>query len=129
MKWVIDASTVLAVCQQEPGADQASQQMRHGLISTVNLSEVYQKSMTFGKLPIAEAIIHTAGLKVVEFNELQARHAAELASQTKSMGISFADRACLSLGTIEELPVLTGDRRWLELALSTKVELFRPGVN
>ncbi|MCA9211558.1 MAG: PIN domain-containing protein [Planctomycetales bacterium] len=129
MKSVIDASTVLAVCRQEPGANEARYKMRHGLITTVNLSEVFQKSMEHGKLPLAQAIIQTAGLNVVEFNEELALRAAELAAQTKKHAMSLADRACLALGITEQLPVITGDRKWLELSVGVKVEMFRPGVN
>ncbi|MEZ6098134.1 MAG: hypothetical protein R3E01_04110 [Pirellulaceae bacterium] len=50
MKNVVDASTVLAVCHKEAGADKARDRIRHGLISTVNLSEVLQKSMERQKL-------------------------------------------------------------------------------
>jgi len=122
---VIDASTVLAVCQQEAGADTARDKMRCGLISTVNVSEVYQKSMERGKLPIAEAIIRTANLQVSEFSDEHARYAAELAGATKKMGVSFADRACIALAMAESLPVLTGDRKWLEIPTQIKIELFR----
>lgn len=123
---VIDASAVLAVCQQEAGADTARDKMRRGLISTVNISEVYHKSIERGKLSIAEAIIQTAGLSVIEFTDEHARYAAELAQTTRKMGISFADRACIALGTVEDLPILTGDRKWLDISTKTKIELFRP---
>ncbi|MEZ6098434.1 MAG: type II toxin-antitoxin system VapC family toxin [Pirellulaceae bacterium] len=129
MKSVVDASAVLAVCHKEAGADKARDRMRHGLISTVNLSEVLQKSMERQKLDIAKAIIHTANLQIVDFNAIHALHAAELATMTRKMGISFADRACLALGMVEELPIVTGDRRWLDLPIDAKIEVFRPEMH
>ena len=129
MRSVIDASAVLAVCNQEVGSGEARSKMRYGLISTVNLSEVFQKSMERGKLPLAQAIVRTAGLEVVEFNEQLALTTAELASQTHRRGISFADRACLALGKVEQKPVLTGDRKWLELDVGIEVSSFRPDLN
>ena len=45
------------------------------------------------------------------------------------MGISFADRACLALGMVEELPIVTGDRRWLDLPIDAKIEVFRPEMH
>ena len=129
MKSVVDASTVLAVCNQEPGGIEARSQMRGGLISSVNLSEVYQKSLERGKLPIAKAIILTAGLTIVDFDEELALKAAEIHRETKGQGISFADRACLALGMRENLPILTGDRDWQQLKLDVQIELFRPSVN
>jgi len=126
---VVDASTLLAVCQQEVGADVVRDKMRHGIISTVNLSEAYEKSLEYGKLAIAEAIVHAADLRIVAFNEAHARRAAELALLTKNMGVSFADRACMALGMAENLPVLTGNGQWLDLNVPLVIELFRPRPN
>ena len=53
MRRVIDASVVLAVCQNEPGMEEARQRMRFGLISAVNASEVYQKSKARDRLSLA----------------------------------------------------------------------------
>jgi PIN domain nuclease of toxin-antitoxin system len=92
----------------------------------VNLSEVYQKSLELGKLPLAQAIVHTASLQIVPFSESLALRAAEIHQHTKKLGISFADRACLALGVSEGLPVLTGDRQWLKLSLDVVIESFRP---
>lgn len=103
--------------------------MRRGLISTVNLSEVYEKAIEYGRLPIAEAIVQTAALEVVEFDELHALEAAKFAEQARKKGISFADRACLALGVCEQLPVVTADRSWTELDLGIKIELFRDGTD
>ncbi|MCA9194137.1 MAG: type II toxin-antitoxin system VapC family toxin [Planctomycetales bacterium] len=126
---VVDASVVLAVCHQEQGSDIARESMRRGLISTVNLSEVYEKAIEYGRLPIAEAIVQTAALEVVEFDELHALEAAKFAEQARKKGISFADRACLALGVCEQLPVVTADRSWTELDLGIKIELFRDGTD
>jgi len=129
VKHVIDASVVLAVCQQEAGSEQARLTMRAGLISTVNLSEVFQKSMERHKLPQAKAIVETAGLEIVPFSETLAEIAAEIHSQVRGKDISFADRACLALGMAEGLPVLTGDHAWTTLPMNITVELFRAGPN
>jgi PIN domain nuclease of toxin-antitoxin system len=44
---------------------------------------------------------------------------------TKSLGLSLADRACLALGRIHRLPVLTTDRAWRSLRLSIRIEVIR----
>lgn len=99
--------------------------MRRGLISTVNLCEVYEKAIKYGRLPIAEAIVHAAALEIVEFNELHALEAAKIAEEARKKGISFADRACLALGLCEGLPVVTGDRSWKDLGAPIEIEIFR----
>jgi PIN domain nuclease of toxin-antitoxin system len=130
VKRVIDASAVLAVCNQEPGGIEARSKMRGGLISTVNLSEVFQKSLKLNKLPLARAIVQTAGLRIVPFEESHALVSAELAfKMPRKKDVSFADRACLALGIVESLPILTGDRVWSELGLDAQIELFRPELN
>ena len=125
MKKVIDSTVVLAVCHQEQGSDRAREAMRHGLISTVNLSEVYEMANQYGCLSIAQAVVHAAALEVVEFTEDHAVEAAKLSEVAKINGLSFADRACLSLGLFKKLPVVSGDRSWQDLEVPTRVELFR----
>ena len=129
MTIVVDASAVLAVCKQEAGSEEAKRRMRGGLISAVNLSEVWGKTLPLKKQDIARSIIEVAGITVVPFGQSEAVAAAQLAIRTRSKGISFADRACLALASVEGLPVLTGDHRWAELGLDLKVELFRQRTN
>ncbi|QDS91426.1 hypothetical protein FF011L_01560 [Roseimaritima multifibrata] len=125
MKRVVDASAVLAVCKQEEGAVEARRKMRGGLISAVNLSEVYYKAASFDKQAIANAIVQTAELQVISFDQQQASIAADLAARTKGAGVSFADRACLALGLSENLSILTGDHLWIELRLEIQLDFFR----
>jgi ribonuclease VapC len=51
--------------------------------------------------------------------------AAALKASTRFLGLSFADRACLALGQMRNLPVITGDRNWLKLQLPVERILFR----
>lgn len=120
---------MLAVCKQESGCEEARRRMRYGLISAVNLSEVYASATRYRKLALAEAIMKTAELEIVPFDKKHAMIAAELEGVSKKFGISFADRACLALGICEQKPVLTGDHKWGSLALELKLEFFRPKPN
>jgi ribonuclease VapC len=129
VKIVVDASAVLAVCKQEAGMEEARLHMRHGLISAVNLHEVFYKSDRLGKLDIAHSIIKTAGIRVMPFDERQALVATKIAGLTCDLPdgkkLSLADRACLSLGLDNQLPILTGDRKWSNLGLDVKLIFFR----
>lgn len=125
MRHVIDASVVLAVCQNEPGMEEARHRMRFGLISAVNASEVYQKSLACDRLSLARAIMATAGIEVVPFTNDVALIAAEIHPLVKGRDISFADRACLALGMAEHLTILTGDHAWIHLPIDAAVETFR----
>jgi ribonuclease VapC len=42
-----------------------------------------------------------------------------------SLGLSLADRACLSLAVERQAPALTADRAWGALALDIEVRLIR----
>jgi len=126
---VIDASALLAICQDETGASDARKAARNGLISSVNLSEVFVKSLEQEKFDVSKAIVHALGLDVVPFTEEQAAASAQLSSKTVGKGISLADRACLSLGIEQGMPIVTSDRAWLELEVDAEIILFRPSLN
>ena len=115
MTCVVDASAVLAVILDEPGATAALSQFEDSTISAVNLSEVYRK-LVDGGVPIAEAVLEVGrfGFKSVPFDEKQAVEAARLRPLTKHLGLSLADRACLGLANLTTLPILTSDRRMAE---------------
>ena len=106
--------------------EEARIKMQFGLISTVNLSEVYQKSLDRGRLPLAIAIMETAGLESVPLTDDVAMIAAELHPIVRGKDISLADRICLALAIARELPVLTGDHKWSTISTGAQVELFRP---
>jgi ribonuclease VapC len=39
--------------------------------------------------------------------------------------LSLGDRACLALGRLEQLPVMTADRLWRSLKLNVKIVVVR----
>lgn len=126
---IIDASTLMAICNEEEGAKEARAISRNGLISAVNLSEVFVCAMKRGNFELSQAIVQTLELEVIPFHREHAIGAAKLAATTLSKGISFADRACLSLGISLDSPIVTGDRIWAELDIGAEIVLFRPSVN
>jgi ribonuclease VapC len=64
-------------------------------------------------------------LIVVPFDAALARLTASLKAQTRIIGLSLADRACLALALHKDLPVVTGDRDWLKAGLPVEIKLFR----
>lgn len=126
MSVVLDASAVLAVLQDEPGAAFVSSMMRGAVMSTINFSEAIQKAATqtgeYDRLP---HMIARFDVQLIPFDSVQAQAAARLESRTRKRGVSFADRACLALGGATGLPILTGDRKWPELGLALDIRLIR----
>ena len=129
---VLDASALLALVLEEPGATRVELAIQRGaLISTVNWAESLSRMAERGEsVDVAAShvrrVINKVGtLDLVWFDEAQANEAARLRMPTKSLGLSLADRACLALGRIHRLPVLTADRAWRSLHLSIKIDVIR----
>lgn len=125
-KVVLDASALLALLRQEPGAKAVENVLDRGLIGAVNLSEVFTKLIQYG-MPseIAYTIFAGMDIKVVPFDEELARTAANIGLATKKFGLSLGDRACLALGQHMHLPVITADRNWQDLDLGITIKLIR----
>jgi PIN domain nuclease of toxin-antitoxin system len=64
-------------------------------------------------------------LRVVAFDELQARATAQLRSLTRHFGLSPADRACLALGDRLRCAVVTADRIWASLDVGVEIVVIR----
>jgi len=110
---VLDASAVLALLFEEPGAEVVRAQLRTGVIGAANLAEVLAKLSDHG-LPAMEAVraVTILGLEVAPMTEAQAGRSAELRPMTRAVGLSLGDRACLALAAELGAPVLTADRSW-----------------
>lgn len=126
MAVVMDASALLTLFQQEPGAEQVAEHMGEAVVSAVNLTEVIAKLSERG---ISETMIrqHLAGLErqTVPFDAEQAYLAGLLRPRTRPLGLSLGDRSCLALALKLGAPVLTADHRWQELSLGLEILVFR----
>jgi PIN domain nuclease of toxin-antitoxin system len=123
---ILDASAVLALLNEEPGAEVVQKYLPKARISSVNLAEVIARLNLVG-MPtehIVEAL-NLLSLDVVPFDEDQALQAGILARETKALGLSLGDRACFALGIATGCAVLTADKVWLEVNLGVEVVLAR----
>jgi ribonuclease VapC len=126
MQVVLDASALLAFLRQEPGADRVDGALAAAGITSVNWAEVVQKSLSAGvEVEGLRGDLHALGLSVIPFSAEDANQSAMLWRQTRHLGLSLADRACLSLALRLNLPVLTCDRAWAELVLPLEIQLLR----
>ena len=124
---VLDASTLLAVLNQEPGADKLTPELLSiAVASTVNLAEVQGKLVERG-LSAEDAWEAAISLvcEVVPFTADHAKLAGALISQTRALGLSLGDRACLSLGIALKSPIYTADRSWKNLKLGMRIHSIR----
>ena len=124
MKAVLDASALLAWLQDEPGAEVVEAELASGAISSLNWSEMLQKSLAHG-VDVAglREDMEALGLVIMPFDADDAEQAARLWSP--GSGLSLADRACLALGLRHGVPVWTADRTWRRTALGATVHVIQ----
>jgi PIN domain nuclease of toxin-antitoxin system len=124
---VLDASALLAVLNQEPGAENLPpERLAQATISAVNLAEAHSKLVREG-VDADEAWEDVMGPigECAPFTAEQAKIAGSLAAQTRSLGLSLGDRACLALGLALKAPVYTTDRAWKSLKLGVRIHVIR----
>jgi len=123
---ILDASALLALLNQEPGAEIVAKHLPHAKISAVNLAEVITRLNLTG-IPdkVIIEVLKLLSLDVVPFDEQQALQAGVIARKTKALGLSLGDRACLALGIVRGCSVLTADKAWLEVDIGLEVLLAR----
>jgi ribonuclease VapC len=124
---VLDASAVMTVINSEPGADKLTPQiLSTALTSTVNLAEVHGKLIQRGfstddAWAAANGTIHEA----VAFTAEHAKTAGDLVIQTRALGLSLGDRACLALAIALQATVYTADRSWKNLNVGVRIHVIR----
>ncbi|MGA8515725.1 MAG: type II toxin-antitoxin system VapC family toxin [Burkholderiaceae bacterium] len=126
---VLDASALLALFNDEPGADAVMQALTLPcLLSAANHTEVLTKLLDKGlSQEDAATVMTSVELRIVAFDAAQSADAAWLRTATRKVGLSLGDRACLALARAEGAAVLTADKPWLDIALAVglKVQCIR----
>ena len=123
---VLDASALLALIAEEPGASAVQDALPSSLMSTVNLAETLARVVDFGgDVSGLASQVQELGVVIIDFDVRQAEEAARLRAATRSHGLSLGDRACLALAVTRASPVLTADRAWAELDLGVEIRLIR----
>lgn len=125
---VLDASALLALLHDEPGAAKVAEVLAGSRICSVNLAEVVGHFVHLG-MPANEidAMLHPLPIEVVAADEALARIAGRLRGVTASAGLSLGDRFCLALAERDGLPALTADRQWRKIAdaVGAKIVVIR----
>jgi ribonuclease VapC len=124
---VLDASAILAMLNQEPGAQKITLELlSQATVSTVNLAEVQARLVREGGDPEETwALVLDPLPDVQPFTAEQAKIAGSLVQKTSALGLSLGDRACLALAIVLKAPVYTTDRPWKKLKLGIPIHVIR----
>ena len=126
MNIVLDASAILAVIWDEPGCDLVLDSIDGAVMSAVNYAEVLTKIADRGvEGKSANALLASLAVEIIVFDKAQAETVSQLRTQTRHLGLSLGDRACIALATSKGWPVLTADKVWAQLSISVEVKLVR----
>jgi ribonuclease VapC len=91
-EYVLDASALLALLQNEPGAEFMLGLLPTSVISSVNFSETVSRLTRYG-MPEKEIrdMLELLGLEIIPFFADQAYQCGFLTVSTKSLGLSFGE--------------------------------------
>lgn len=129
MTAVLDASALLALLFNEPGAERVADVIAAGAtVGTVNLAEVATVLVRHDR--DVELLDTVRGQVTVEpFTSKDATATAALYPYVTSHGLSLGDRACLVLADRLTAPAITAERIWVDLPVDTSIEFIRPIPN
>jgi ribonuclease VapC len=123
---VLDASALLAMLHDEPGGEKVQSLLETAIMSSINWSEVVQKALEWqADVGGLRQDLESLGLEIVPFSAGQAEGTARLRASTRHLGLSLADRACLTLAAEAGLPAVTTDKIWRDIDSETEIRVIR----
>jgi PIN domain nuclease of toxin-antitoxin system len=114
---VLDASALLALLKDEPGAAKVADAIADARMSSVNYAEVVSHFVYAG-MPVdqVDAMLKPLPMTIVDADQAVATIAGRLRAATAEAGLSLGDRFCLALARRDSLPALTADKQWRTVA-------------
>ncbi|MBI3987410.1 MAG: PIN domain-containing protein [Lentisphaerae bacterium] len=125
---VLDASALLALLHEEAGAGTVETALLRGgvVMSTVNYAEVVGCLARWGISGDGfRDKFRDLGIELMGLDEPVAFQAGVLKAQSRSLGLSLGDCACLALAKHLSAKALTADAAWTSLQAEYKVETIR----
>jgi len=128
MTYLIDASAIICLLWDEPGADAVIAKTDGACMSAVNFSEVSIRLARDGMDPreLLEDVLE-CGIDVLDFDFRCSMALIDVQSHERRIGVplSLGDRCCLATAMAEDLPILTADREWSRFADLVDIQFVR----
>jgi PIN domain nuclease of toxin-antitoxin system len=127
-RYLLDASAVLALIGNEPGADRVLPLLALSAITAINLAEVVKKLRERGvPLEVVAATVSDLQLPLEggPADLQQAIQLGELAASGRAFGLSIGDSVCLAVAGWSGLTAVTTERRWAEAMPEAKILTIR----
>lgn len=125
-RYILDASAILALINREKGFEEVEEILPYSVMSAVNIAEC-AAILNLIQIPEKEVFSLLKDLipEIITFDVEQAFVVGFLRKETRTKGLSLGDRACLALGKVMKLPVVTADKVWKDLDCGVKVKCIR----
>lgn len=123
---VLDASAVLALLRDEPGATRVAGFLPTAAVSAVNLAEVLVVLDRNGVPPAdAKRAVDALALDIIPADGVTAHAAAAVAAASRRRGLSLGDCFCLATAHLAGRLAVTADRTWATIRTGAKVVVVR----
>ena len=123
-KYVLDASALLALLNNEPGAQRVKDILPESVVG--NVCETVGKLVSVGmSIDDARTSVALVLPQVIPFDTELAFKTGALITDTKKLGLSLRDRACLALALMRQNTAVTAERVWSKLKLDVTIEVIR----
>jgi len=125
-KYVLDASAILALLNDEPGAGRVKEILSESVVGAVNVCEIVGKLGRGGMIiDDAQTSVGLVLPEVIPFHTEMAFKAGALITDTKKFGLSLGDRAWLALALLRGNTAVTAEKVWSKLKLDVTIEVIR----